>query len=279
MENVVIASEADFEQKVVEESKKRPVVVDFWAPWCGPCRALTPVLEAEAKEADGGFLLVKLNTDENPNLSQQFGIRGIPAVKAFVDGRVVDEFTGALPKTAVHEFLTRLVPGPEDELAKEALQLVHDGHMAEADAKATTALETVPNHPVAHIVRAQVAAARGDVEAASHHINKADGDATVQPAVDALRAQLTFVAHVQRVPDAGAAREAADSGDLEAGLSAAAHDVIAGKPDEAFERLLKLVAKSEVKAAAHKLALALIATTGDPDRAREMRKKLSMALY
>ena len=97
----VDVSTADFAQVVIEGSKSAPVLVDFWAEWCGPCRALKPVLEKLAAEYGGKFKLAKVNSDENQALAQQFGVRGIPNVKAFVDGELVNEFSGALPESQV----------------------------------------------------------------------------------------------------------------------------------------------------------------------------------
>ena len=107
---------ADFQQAVLEESKHRPVLVDFWAPWCEPCKSLKPVLEKLAAEYGGKFLLAKINSDDNQELAARYGVRGIPSVKAFIDGEPVDEFSGALPESEVRAFLDRLVPGPADEL-------------------------------------------------------------------------------------------------------------------------------------------------------------------
>ncbi len=111
---------ADFAQSVLEESKHRPVVVDFWAPWCGPCKSLKPILEKLAAEYGGKFLLAKINSDDNQELAARYGVRGIPSVKAFVDGEPVDEFSGALPEGEVRAFLDRLVPSPADELRQQA---------------------------------------------------------------------------------------------------------------------------------------------------------------
>jgi putative thioredoxin len=115
--------EADFQIAVVERSRQVPVVVDFWADWCGPCKALSPALEAAEAKRDGQVVLAKVDVDANQRLAAQFGVQGIPAVKAFRDGAVVDEFTGALPPPRVESFFDSLVPSRADELLAKGDEL------------------------------------------------------------------------------------------------------------------------------------------------------------
>jgi putative thioredoxin len=140
-------SDADFEALVLDRSNESPVVVDFWAPWCGPCRVLGPVLERLADEYEGKFLLGKVNVDENPGLASAFRIQGIPAVKIFKDGDLFTEFTGALPEPDIREILSKVVPSRLDELAAEGERMALQGETDEARSLLDRVLEEVPHHP------------------------------------------------------------------------------------------------------------------------------------
>lgn len=157
----VDVSPGGFEAAVVDESRRRPVVVDFWAPWCAPCRTLGPVLERLAAQAGGAWLLAKVNVDEDPEVAGRFGIQGIPAVKAFDQGEVVDEFVGALPEARVRGWLQRIVPGPADEAVAEAEGLLRAGQAARAREPLRRALELEPAHAGALLSLAELEAQEG----------------------------------------------------------------------------------------------------------------------
>lgn len=147
----------DFEVEVLEASKTTPVVVDFWAPWCGPCRYLGPVLERlEAEESNGRWRLAKVNTDQNPELSMRYGIRGIPAVKLFVDGAVADEFTGALPEQAVRQWLDKALPSENKRRLVEAETAMAAGDDKTAEALLRTILKEEPDNPEAKLLLARI---------------------------------------------------------------------------------------------------------------------------
>lgn len=123
---------SDFEKEVIQRSHQIPVLVDFWAEWCGPCKVLGPVLEALAEKESDCWVLAKLDTDRNQDIAARYGIRGIPAVKLFVDGNVVSEFTGALPEQAVKQWLDRALPNPLRKEVERAQQLIAEGKPLEA---------------------------------------------------------------------------------------------------------------------------------------------------
>lgn len=167
---IIDATESNFQEEVIEESRRRPVVVDLWAPWCGPCRTLGPLLERLANEEGGRFLLAKVNVDENPALAQVFQVRGIPAVHAVRDGQVIDSFTGALPEVEIRAWLRGVLPGPEAALLARAAELEEAGQREQAKRAYEEVLEAEPRNGDAHLRLAKILAAEGQLDAAQRHL-------------------------------------------------------------------------------------------------------------
>jgi putative thioredoxin len=237
--------EADFEQRVLERSHELPVVVDFWADWCAPCKQLTPVLQRAVEARSGRVELAKLDVDANQRLSALFRIQGIPAVKAFRDGRVASEFTGALPPAEVERFFDALLPSEADELA---------AHGDEASLR--QALERDPSHVGARRELARLLLRRGEAEAALELLEDAHGDFVAEGL--AARARLALD------PDLEPAFEAWDEGDYATAL----------------ERLQAALDGSPRRDEVRQVMVAIFTELGpDHPLAREYRRRLSAALH
>lgn len=269
---------ADFETNVLEESRQRPVVVDFWAPWCGPCKALKPVLEKLAAEYGGKFLLAKINSDDNQALAARYGVRGIPSVKAFVDGEMVDEFSGALPEAEVRAFLDRLVPGPADTLRAQAM----DARMAGDPTRALQLLADASKLDSAHLgIRldaAEIMLDLGEADEARRLIGSVPDDA--DPRAPALKARLQFLLAAGADESALRARVAANENDLDARLELGNLLIAAGQHEAGMAQLLEIVRRDRGFGddVGRKTLLSVFTLLGGGELVSRYRRLLSSAL-
>jgi putative thioredoxin len=240
----------DFEEQVVAASHETPVVVDFWAPWCGPCRQLTPILEQAVEARDGAVKLVTVNVDDNPYLSQDFGVQGIPAVKAFRDGRVVAEFAGAQPRAQVEAFLDSLVPTAADLAVRSG----------DEDAL-RAALAEEPRHLEARLALGRSLLARGAPAEAAEVLREASHD----PVGAGLLARAELAAE--------------PSGDPEA---AAALQLYEENPEAALEQLVNAVsgADGDRRDRLRQVMVGIFGERGHEDPlTQRYRRRLASALY
>jgi putative thioredoxin len=242
--NAQDVSQADFEEQVIEASFKQPVVIDFWAPWCAPCKVLKPIMEKLADEYGGKFKLAKVNSDENPEISARYAVRGIPAVKAIVDGKVVNEFTGALPEGAVRDWLDKVIPSPAEEMRREAQQLAAAGDLAGALQLLAEATELDPDDEWVRVDAAELLLAQRDAEDAQRLLDTLkDPDILKDARVLQLKAQVRLA----EMRDEGeseaslAAAVKANENDLEARLKLANVLIAANRPAEGMDQLLEIV--------------------------------------
>ena len=184
---IVDTSDATFVHDVLERSKGIPVVVDFWAPWCGPCRVLSPILEKLAEEHRGEVQFGALNTDENPRVATQLKIEGIPAVFAFVNGQPVDKFVGALPEPSVREFIQKLVPSDSDRKVRAAMTLLREGKPDEARQLFEAVLSAEPNNRAATVGLAALLTETVELDRAAEMASKWPGEAAAKQVMAHIR--------------------------------------------------------------------------------------------
>lgn len=279
---VVDADDATFEEVAIRGSMQQPVVVDFWAQWCGPCRTLGPLLESLANEFAGAFLLVKVDTESAPEISQQFKVRSIPAVVGIREGKIVAEFVGALPEASVREFLAKLLPSPADVQTKNARALAAEGLDAEAELAFRAALDLEPGHPIASLELGRLLFERGDLSAASEVADAARLGTEMDPEIERLQTAIrirepgggdlaSVEAQVREKPDDPAAR-------LKLGAALAAQN----RHEDALSAYLLVVETApdfDDQAARHAMLELFDVLGSDHDVTRDFRAKLARLLF
>jgi putative thioredoxin len=215
--NVVEVTDATFDEVVVEGSKTRPVVVDMWAAWCGPCRTLTPILEKVAEERGGAFLLAKLDTDANPSVAQAFGVQSIPTVVAFKEGQPVTGFVGAYPEPEVNRFVDSILPTEADRVAEDARSVEASGDLEGAEQRYREALAEDPDNREAGIGLARILVDRAELDAAEELAARHRPD----PEAERVLAGIEMRRWLDAPADGtlGHAKRLAASGDLAGGLA------------------------------------------------------------
>jgi putative thioredoxin len=233
---------AEFDAEVLETSGTVPVVVDFWAPWCAPCKVLKPILEKLAAEYRGRFVLAEVNTDENPQIAAKFGVRGIPSVKGFLNGEVVTEFTGALPESAVRAFLDELIPTAGEKLRLEAKAATGSGDFETAESKLQEALKVEPGNRAARVDLAELLVARqacAEAELVLQPVSEVDYDDRARQCAIRIRRWKNAV----ELPALGSLKAAIEKNpaDFDSRLKLSERHVAEGDIEAGLEQLMAVV--------------------------------------
>jgi putative thioredoxin len=283
------SSDQAFAEDVLQASKQQPVLVDFWAPWCGPCKQLTPLIEKVVTEARGKVKLVKVNIDENPSVAGQLRVQSIPAVFAFVNGRPVDAFMGSVPESQLRQFIDRLskmgnLAEQISEAVAAARQMMEDGEHAAAIEVADQIMSADPAHAEAYAIKVQALLALGDVAAAQETLAQVPAAKLADPTIVSAKAALDLALNpvdtsgitkletaLQENPDDHAARV-----ELAVILNGA------GQRDEAVDHLIRVIKKDRTwnDDGARKQLVQFFEAWGPKDTATLAgRRKLSSVLF
>jgi putative thioredoxin len=284
-------STAAFPKDVIEESRRQPVLVDFWAPWCGPCKQLTPVLEKVVNESQGRVKLVKMNIDDHPSIAGQLGIQSIPAVIAFLDGRPVDGFMGAVPESQVRQFIDKVAgPAGADQAAEiEAVLGEAEGLLAEGDIQGAAqlygaVLQADPENAKAAAGMMQCLLAMGDTGRASQMLASLPEDLAKDPAVQAVAKKIEQIEEAAKLGDPAALERqlAANPDDHDARMKLAKIFSVQGDREKAADHLLTIMRKDRSfdDDGARRQLLEFFETWGPKDPATiAARRRLSSILF
>jgi len=277
-------TEENFHSVVVEGSRERPVLVDFWASWCQPCRILMPLLDRLAEEYAGRFVLAKLNTEEQQGLAARFGIRSIPTVKLFRDGEPVDEFMGALPESEIRLFLERHLPRESDRLAERAMGALRGGDVEGAREGMREAQAMDPDNPRVRLAAIRLHAALEELDEAEQALDALPINMQTEPEVKALRARLLFDREAAAAPPLAQLEAALAAGDAggETLFPLAARRVVDDRMEEALELLIELMKRDRDygdQAARRGLLAVFELLGGSGDLVNRYRARMSNLLY
>lgn len=276
--NIADVTMETFEEDVLRRSQTSPVLVDFWAPWCSPCRMLGPILEKVVGDLEGRIFLAKVNVDECPELAEDFGVQSIPAVKLFADEQVVSEFTGLVPEPQVREFIEKALPSGDDTVVAQAEELRREGRLKEAESLARKALAENPNQSRALEIAATAAMARGDVDGALDLIKRMESPSKdVQFLADGAEFWRLCTG-----ADAGGESPQLPQNELDAKIRQAACLAVKGEYTQALDRLLEIVQanKSFGDGLARKAMVSVFVVMGlDNPIVKEYQSRLARLLF
>ncbi|MDX1824388.1 MAG: thioredoxin [Thiohalomonadales bacterium] len=276
-------TQENFVSQVVEASHQHPVLVDFWATWCGPCQSLMPILEQLAQQYQGKFLLAKVEIDSQQALASQFSVRSVPTVKLVKNGQIVDEFTGALPEGQIRAFLDKHIESESDQRMQGALLRYQQGETDTALTEMGQILQDDPQNENNKIIYADVLIRENHLDEAKQWLATLPVETSLKSEVRALQARLEFIEVVQHAPDPATLQNTLneDPGNSEARYQLSAYAILQGQFELAFEQLLEIVKRDRNynDDAGRKALLKLFELLGDNhELVNSYRRKLAMAL-
>jgi putative thioredoxin len=281
---MIDATLSSFERDVLEASMEVPVIVDFWAPWCGPCKVLGPLLQKLEREYGGRFKLVNVNSDTNPELATSFNLRSIPHTVAFVDGNAVAQFVGAQPESYIRAFLDRLIPNPGELEHRAAREALTRGQVEIAEQYLKNAIALDPTNDGARLDMVGIHLEHGEAPEARRQFDTLSAAAEQQSNYESVRARLVAAERAATLPPAEAlVQRIADSPeDLQARLDLAELQIAGQQYRPALEQLLEIVRRDRQfgdDVGRKKMLAVFEMAAAEPDLVTEYRSRLSSVLY